>query len=334
MKNVLSWPLVLALLVFCAVVLVFLAYHFGSQLRYSPEDPGYNKQYWKQEIIRNGSEKAYGEFLQKNDLIPEARQHLFAHAFGEALFEERSIEAVLTCTDAYSFGCYHGLFSRAIAEGGKDALVKLDLACTEKFGNLSGCSHGLGHGILEYLGYESLNGALAMCSSFVSQPTPLLGCTSGVFMEYLAPLKGVDGALAPSSRPFDQERPFAPCTDVAEGYRSSCYFELGQWFRQTPHTDYGELCSRLSGTAKMSCFLGIGTDMTRGWKDAETLIDKCARYDAENELACRAGAAWSLIGSPVAVALCAYENAELKRVCIETADLTEGLDASIRESLE
>lgn len=338
MNNLPIHPLAVAVLVALGGVLSFVLYFAGNfvspLLRYDPEDPGFNKGYWSQEISSAGAERAYEAFVEKNNLIPEARRHLFAHAMGEALFAELGIEAVATCTDAYSFGCYHGLFSRAIAEGGKDAVLQLDAACTERFGNLSGCSHGLGHGILEYVGYENLDKALSMCSSLVSQPAPLLGCTSGVFMEYLAPLKGSDGSLAPSSRPFDPELPFAPCTDVSEEYRSSCYFELGQWFRQTPGTDYGALCGRLEESAKRNCFLGIGTDMTRGWKDADTLIAKCARYDAENELACRAGAAWSLVGSPTAVALCAYGNAELTQECIEMADLTEGGDASIRRSLQ
>lgn len=330
----------LACIVFfvCAGALASALYATGlfttGRLNYNEGDRGYNKEYWRQEIARNGAERAYGEFFEKNSLVPEARQHLFAHAFGEALFEKLGIEAVTVCSDAFSFGCYHGLFSRAIAEGGQDALIKLDAACRTEFGDLSGCSHGLGHGILEYVGYESLERALGMCTSLVNQPTPLLGCTSGVFMEYLSPLKDADGKLAPSSRPFDANLPFAPCTDVSDEYRASCYFELGQWFRQTPDTDYGALCGALEVPAKQNCFLGIGTDMTRGWKDAETLIAKCARYDAENELACRAGAAWSLVGSPVAIALCAYEKIELRRICLEMADLTEGLDASIRQSLE
>lgn len=334
MKKV---SLVVPVLLFSVSVVVTAVYilhaFFGYPSRYNEQDSGYNKAYWRGEISRHGAEESYASFLQRNSSVPEVRQHLFAHAMGEALFEELGIEAVIVCTDAFSFGCYHGFSSRAIATGGIEALLKLDAACTQKFGNLSGCKHGLGHGILEYVGYGKIERALSMCAELVSQPTPLLGCTSGVFMEYLSPLTDSFGGLESGSRMIDYAHPYAPCTEVAEEYQNSCYFELGQWFRQTPNTDYGGLCDALTGSRKEKCFLGIGTDMTRGWKDAATLIRQCARYSSENELACRAGAAWSLVGTQTAVQLCSYENTARSQKCIELADLTEGLDVSIRQAL-
>lgn len=327
--------LVISLLVFSSVVAALLIYFprflsVTSEIQYDADDPSYNKGYWRQEIKSKGSERAYAAFVEKNSLQPEQRQHFFAHAMGEALFEELGIEGVVSCTDAFSFGCYHGFSTRAIASGGVEALMKLDAVCVKTFGHLSGCKHGLGHGILEYVGYQKLERALAMCTSLVAQPTPLMGCTSGVFMEYLSPLVDSDS----KSRMIEYSNPYSPCTDIPKQYRSSCYFELGQWFRQTPNTDYGALCNALEEGDAHYCFLGIGTDMTRGWKDAETLIARCARFGALGELACRAGAAWSLVGNTTAVELCAYEDQEQRRTCIQTADLTQGIDPSIQESLK
>lgn len=305
----------------------------GGLAEYRPDEPAANKAYWVQQITRKGPADAYREFVEKNNVKNPQLQHFSAHVIGEVLYRQTGIDGIAFCGSEFSFGCYHGFATLAIAEGGEDALKELDAACEKTFGPLSGCQHGLGHGVLEYVGYQHLDNALSMCRSSVYQPVPLLGCTSGVFMEYLTPLAGIAEGLEPEARDFNPGDPYAPCPSVQEVYRASCYFELGQWLRQTKDLDYGAVCGGLSETDRKYCFLGLGADFTRGWKDAETLIEKCARYAPDDELACRAGAAWQLLENGSS-GLCAYEDAELAERCVSLADLTEGLDPSIRASVQ
>jgi hypothetical protein len=327
-------PLAALLAVLAAIAgIVFLADFMRSGgAAYNPDDPANNKAYWEAEIERFGGTRAYAEFLKKNGEKDPELQHFSAHVIGEALYKKLGIKGITVCGAEFSFGCYHGFSTLAIAEGGRDAVMELDAACTEAYGPLSGCQHGIGHGIMEYAG--RISEALTMCKELVYQPTPLLGCTSGVFMEYLTPLAGAGDGVMPEARAFNPEEPYAPCPNVPEAYRASCYFELGQWLRQTQDLDYGSICGGLAGSDRAHCFLGLGADFTRGWKDADSLIAKCSRYAPDDELVCRAGAAWQFVGGKKAAALCAYDDDTLKKTCIQTADLTEGLDISIQESLQ
>jgi hypothetical protein len=333
MKKMPKQHLILLAFVVLALVGVSLAYAWGifrqPLIQYSIDDPTYNKEYWYQEIGRYGPEGAYKAFLEKLDGESYTRTHFSAHAMGQALFKSQGVSGIRFCDGSFDFGCYHGFSLRAIAQGGKDTLIQLDQACTQSFGSLSGCKHGLGHGVLEYVGRNNINHALEMCKAFVYQPAKLLGCTSGVFMEYLTPLLVVE----PVSRNFDPQNPYTPCIEVDQDFRPSCYFELGQWFRRTEGVNYGTLCGALEKDYAKYCFLGIGVDLTRGWKDTETLLEKCGRYTAENQLSCRAGAAWALIYDGSSSTVCEYGDVALTERCKKLADLTEGLDPSIEESL-
>ena len=331
MKNAIFKPHYFFLLVIVLVALCGVFVYFSqSSISYSLDDPAYNKEYWNQEINRTGPVNAYKAFLEKLKEESYTRTHFSAHAMGQALFERQGMRGIAVCDGSFDFGCYHGFSLRAIAQGGKSALLELDTACTQSFGPLSGCKHGLGHGLLEYVGHSHIDRALEMCKTFVYQPVPLLGCTSGVFMEYLTPLLVVE----PVSRAFDPANPYTPCTEVDEEFRASCYFELGQWLRRTEGVDYGALCGALTEDYARYCFLGIGVDLVRGWKDSETLIQKCARYEKEHEFSCRAGASWALIYDGASNSVCEYSDVALTEECKKTADLTEGLDVSIGESLQ
>lgn len=298
---------------------------------YRDTDHAYNREYWRQEIEYRGPAYAYQEFQKRNLEAPKRRQHFAAHVMGTILYEKLGLSGIVVCDDAFAFGCYHGFSSYAIAERGERAIDQLTEICISEFGPISGCQHGIGHGILEYAGYDDLPGALRMCESLVYQPTPLIGCTSGVFMEYFTPLSGGSPVQLEHYR-FDPQAPYVPCPNVADRFKRSCYFELGQALRQTEGSDYFSVCGKLSGKERQACFLGVGTDLAR-IPDPHDVLTRCRTLSPEDELYCRAGAAWGYASENLERSwfMCMYEDYEKKTACVRAADITEGIDPPLVE---
>ncbi len=326
---------VLSLLIVAATCgFFFLPLHSQSSAVYSDTDPAYNRAYWTQEIKKKGAKEAFAEFVQANTKAPEDRQHFAAHVMGGLLGEMFGADGIAACGSQFSFGCYHGLFSTVIARGGPGLISDLDRACVKAYGTLgTGCQHGIGHGILEYTGYENLNDALALCTS-TTQLVPLLGCTSGVFMEYNEPLGGDPSALVRSTRAFDADTPYKPCTSVPGEFQASCYYELGGWLYNALTADYPHIdrvCGALSGSDRKNCYRGVGSLIPpmEGYDDVAGALAHCAGFStATATLSCRAGVSWALYQVPEyrarAAEACAYPDAESTKACSALADLTEG----------
>ncbi|KND48244.1 MAG: hypothetical protein AB199_04420 [Parcubacteria bacterium C7867-004] len=326
--------LAVVVLLLLIVLGVYSYLHHSSSVRYLDTDPAYNRAYWKERIEATGSADTYAEFTERNQRAEQGRQHFSAHVIGALIAEKEGASGITICDAAFGFGCYHGLFGDLIAKGGDAMVADLDAACLSKFGPLgTGCQHGIGHGVLEYTGYDAITEALELCGH-TTQVVPLLGCTSGVFMEYNTPLAGPSDALVPSIRTFDAEAPYRPCTDIAQKYQSSCYFELGHWFRITLNDDYeriGELCGALASSARTHCFLGVGAMIGPMEEyDVPKARAACATFKADDENYCRAGLRWSLYQVPEqrSQAVLACEDSDPVRVqaCELFGDLTEGAE--------
>lgn len=284
----------------------------------------------KTRIDQIGAERAYGEFQEAYAQSSFAEQHLAAHLMGELLYEKLGLPGLSVCDSSFSFGCYHSFSGRAIAAGGLEIVRQLYQVCLKNFGPLgTGCQHGLGHGILEHLGHGRLGDALETCR-LAPQVHPLLGCTSGVFMEYNFPTIVTRETSFTRRREPEPQNPESPCdTMVEERFRQSCYFELGQWWFEVFSRDYreiGRLCREIAaGLERKSCFLGLGyiAAPSNGYAVATT-IERCRLMpDRESELLCRAGAAWSFFVMPeqrsLAERLCAGLKPDEKVHCLEEA---------------
>ncbi len=311
------------------VGLMLWSYQHSSQ--YQDDDPSYNSAYWEEQVHLRGGVRAYETFIQKNADAPLERQHFAAHVMGKALFSELGIEGLVICDMSFGFGCYHGFFAGALAEGGEARIKELDQVCVGAFGPLgTGCLHGIGHGILEYVGYERITDALTLCGK-TTQVVPLLGCTSGVFMDYLSPLAGEGATLIPSARNVDPMNPYDPCPQVSEEFKGSCYFEFGNWLRETGG-DFKTLCAGLSGFDRMHCFLGAGSAHALSSNDVDAVRAECMSLQEEDELSCRAGVAWGFFsgGHTEADVLyaCAYTDANRRHQCEDLSDLTHGFDSN------
>lgn len=216
------------------------------------------------DIKRSGGAAAYVAFKETYASFPFEKSHNAAHLFGESLYDIEGIPSVAFCDTSFNFGCYHGFFATAVSAEGLDVVPALDSACGDPHvRGASACQHGLGHGILEYLGHDNLVAALEACGR-TNQPDPLAGCTGGVFMEYNVPLvTNTDGSFSIAARPFtEDEGPYGPCLMLTnERFRLSCVQELAQWWNQVFDGDFvkmSELCGALSSDELQAvCIAGV-----------------------------------------------------------------------------
>lgn len=329
LKTPLAQLLLVVVVAGCGYILV------TSQISthtYSDSDPAYNRAYWQEQIVRQGSAKAFALFKTKNESAPLARQHFSAHVFGVSLAEHDGVAGITSCDPSFGYGCYHGFFSKVISEGGESYIKKLDEACVAAYGPFgTGCQHGIGHGVLEYVGYERITDALQLCRD-TTQLVPLLGCTSGVFMEYFNPLVETGDTLSQGQRPFDEKRPQEPCDIVSSEFKESCYFELGHSYYirfKGEVVALSKLCEQVPQSYQQYCYLGLGDIQgpISGYKVQES-IAFCDAFSGADSTACRAGVAWAFYANPAhraeGTGICQLDSASDTATCKQLADLTLG----------
>lgn len=266
-------------------------------------------------IAERGPQEAYIQFKQVTRTAPLSEQHLAAHFFGDILYAKAGAEAVAVCDSAFQFGCYHGLFTRAIAREGVSSIAKYSEVCAES-DNVSACRHGLGHGILSYAGHGNVEEALSLCQRYTQQQHPLQGCTSGVFMEYHVPIEtSEDGDLQFTRREFDQQTPYEPCQQYAPQLQASCFYEKGQWWStRLSFRRSGELCAGVSARVyRDTCFLGIGNRLPSFATTTPAAKRICDDMPTVRGVAvCRASASWRLDSTEE---MCGELSSDAARVC-------------------
>lgn len=310
-----------------------------GQVEFQPETFDFREDFrhWSQRIAEVGASAAYQEFKTiylKKDL---KTQHIAAHVFGGLLYDKEGLEGVTVCDKAFAFGCYHIFLTRALSEIGLEAVTELNKICLEKFGVFgAGCQHGIGHGLVEYLGYskDKLTAALHLCPPSVSK-SPLVGCASGVFMEYYSRVAFGPHYAALEWRSFDPHNPYEPCPTVPEQFRGTCYSQLGLWWDRVLHGDYkkiGELCNGIAEEKNRKlCFVSVGVfAATLSEYDVSETITKCRKMpDMQSEFLCRAGGSISFGSSlnrqSFAPEVCAGLEKEAEERCSSMrVDLLEG----------
>lgn len=276
-----------------------------------------------------GSARAYETFLRTYESASFEIRHRAAHLFGESVYEVEGFSGITTCDTSFNFGCYHGFFTAAVSEEGLAIVPTLAQVCgSTNTQNTTACKHGIGHGIIEYVGHDALLEALTVCG-ITAQSNPLAGCTGGVFMEYNVPLRTrSDGSFFTDARPLiEEEGPYAPCLTLpSKAWVASCLHELPQWWNQVYDGDFttmGTLCDALpSYEARHVCIAGIGKLVP---SSAQYRMDRAEAFCRQLPLswhdACLMNAAWSLASDEEraadAHALCALATAEKNAECVE-----------------
>jgi len=220
--------------------------------------------YWEHRVASEGGDVAYREFAASVASMDASEQHGLAHAFGGALYNAAGLPGIVACDARFSYGCYHQFIGAAIADQGLSVIDGINDVCKTLRGP-SPCQHGIGHGLVGYLGYQpaDLKKAIAECAG-VDDGTSLQGCDGGAFMEYnIRTLAGPDAERTPSNDPDE------PCDSFSGAAALSCYLYQPQWwwtstFASSTSTmgerfaTMGSRCFALAGDARSTCMRGVG----------------------------------------------------------------------------
>ena len=272
---------------------------FHAQVADSPVS---ERRYWEREIDELGPEKAYQVFKDMYAKIGITKAHTKAHIFGEALFNKRGLEGAHICDEAYNYGCYHSFFAKTIGAYGVSILPILSEECGKKR-NPGVCLHGIGHGLQWYFGDEHLLESLSECSKIPAK-NPVVGCGSGVFMEYN--MRNAEDPALVQIRPPDGDHLQSPCDKVPRKYGQACYFEQPRWWDQLFKHDYQkirDLCEEVKDESlRETCFFGLGhievATQKNGYDVAHAIAGCTLAPDRRALVACRSGVAWSFFVIP------------------------------------
>lgn len=241
--------------------------------------------YLQEEIRRDGGVQTYDALADNIQDLDFGAQHVWAHAFGAALYAIEGIDGIGVCDDRFVFGCFHQFLGDAIHERGIESIASLNDKC---FGILVttplSCQHGIGHGVLSYEGYDdvALMRALKVCETLRGNDA-IGGCYGGVFMEYNIRTMLLDKA---EPRAYTGN-PFVPCDALNDPFIRPCIYWQPQWWTQTvvrttPPQDafrtMGEYCRAFSSDVALrrTCIEGIGNVVIREANyDADMVRELC-----------------------------------------------------------
>lgn len=258
----------------------------------------FERKKWSDLIKKDGAEKTYRAFKGTYQTTDFKTQHIAAHMFGNILYDARGIGGLTVCDSSFAYGCYHVFLTRVLIDKGFGYIKELNKICQDKFGKESfGCQHGIGHGLVEYLGYtqDKLDQALKYCEQ-TSYRDPFNGCFTGAFMEYNIPvITGTQKGII-EWRKFNEKNPYEPCADVLPKYQPSCYSQLGLWWYTVLDKDYvkiGKYCGAVVDRKNRNvCFYGLGIiTATLSEYDLSKTKDRCGKMpDNDSRLLCLSGA--------------------------------------------
>jgi hypothetical protein len=289
------------------------------------------KNYWGERIRLIGGNRAYEEF--KHTIGSSRDQRLYyhrqGHLFSQELFKIEGPDAVYVCDESLGGACFHEFFSRRMLDtGSDDDIVSICVHLKKLFAFK--CGHGIGHGLLNSLGYtlQHLNTTLHFCAR-IDEKMIQRGCMEGAFMEFN--LHSMYSDQEP--RPYRGSWAF-PCPTVETAFRELCFYRIPQWWAALDQNkpgsivqkfeQYGARCQMITQTRseRQNCFKWIGIIFV--WKKNIDLVANmwlCQHVSAVPELqaACLMGSQNALLGDTEGVGraweMCQAINSPLERSC-------------------
>ena len=281
-------------------------YHHSHQREVAPLSS--DAQTWKAIIELKGAAEAYKEFGTDFSSFNPGSRHSYAHSFGAALYVTEGPSGFPVCRDLFEYGCAHGFMVRALQMEGEGAVGRLADAC-RKQPYVSMCMHGIGHGLVSYVGYDlpSFEHSVSICRDIVHDTTTS-GCMGGATMEY--GLKTMSFGLL-SVAPVTEATKYEPCAKTGRDAKPACYFWLTGWWYSSLVTNeklspkdavakIGKFCELLPEQEYSGeCFGGIGDNVAMAADyDAKKAIEFCegAAKDPSERIYCKAYAENILLG--------------------------------------
>ena len=279
-----------------------------------------------------GLRDAYEATGKEIEKMPLSMQREVMFFFGIQAYETKGISAMSICDARYKYGCYHGVFNRAVAEKGLNFATTADEECMKykKEPDLGlSCYHGIGRALMYSGGEKNLTKILEKCTQ-MSWKESLFGCRDGVFVEYHFPYLLQNKSIS-TIRQFDESNPYDPCLVAPTDSQKDCYYILPLWWFNALEKDYkrmGALCeSILEPKYKESCFVGIGRGVVAlGSDSVEEALKACnAMPDKESSKLCLTASYWTFLNRKNAEILCNSVPQADKADCTNIAKLSNAV---------
>ena len=259
--------------------------------------------------------------------------HQMTHVIGRAAFDRLGdLSSTYGQGDSFCWsGYYHGAMEATVAKIGPEKIVdEANIICADmgkgdqkySFYHYN-CAHGLGHG---FMGIEQneLFESLETCDT-MTDDWERESCYGGVFMENIM---AKDNPSHPTKY-LDANKPLYPCTDAESKYKEQCYVMQTSFALRTQGGDFGkvfDLCAEAEEDFRATCYQSLGRDASsNGASDLTKTKDTCMiGRDYEARSNCVIGAVKDFIsyyhGDEEARELCESFDADLREVCLETAE--------------
>jgi hypothetical protein len=227
------------------------------------------------------------EVLGRTELPAEANLHGLAHRIAQAVYEEKGPGALGECPAHFQPACGHEFARQSLQEFGlEEGAGEYAKACATVPGGQNEhheCFHGLGHGLMEFLGY-SLADVLAVCGNLEGGAE--LGpeyrqCAGGALMEILRGGEAANKYNPPEwyvarAAYLSKDRPLSFCLSgaVPPHLKEQCFSLSAPWILEAVDARFAlddttalraafDVCNSLGDTSREfrgACFAGLGNE--------------------------------------------------------------------------
>ena len=273
--------------------------------------------FFKKIAQEKGAEHAFN-ILRVATLPPDTDLHLLGHAVGDELYKQKGLQGIAVCTNDFRNACSHSIVVGLLLEKGESALPDITQACRQAPGGSGAytmCYHGLGHGILAYVGYN-LDRAITLCKKTGTQGEAPQ-CIGGAMMEIISG-GGHNPELWARERVkyLIKDAPLTPCMSAimpADG-RIFCLIYITPYLWEAAGADIGnptskdfsnsfKFCDALpadDGAGRDACFGGFGKEFIAFANDRDI-----RNVDQMNDQQMRQVYDWCMLaGSKNSIAAC------------------------------
>lgn len=266
------------------------------------------------------------ELLYRSGIPFDGASHLLNHTAGVSAYRTHGTSGIIFCKDYFLQSCYHGFLIEFIAEHGIEKIGDVITECASAGHHVvSQCSHGIGHGLLAWIGYKELPQAFGWCDSIALRHPDLVveQCYNGVAMEnHWAVHEGGDPS---PDRWINDNDIFFPCTDprIARDWRLACWQNQASVFFEHFKGDYKKTYNACKSVAEApyrdACLNNLARQMHPGAEGssakARMLCNMMSEEDRGLCVARIATSEYSVGGRKMPFELCAEETGSSQNLC-------------------
>ncbi|MBI2355797.1 MAG: hypothetical protein HYV13_01145 [Candidatus Doudnabacteria bacterium] len=237
------------------------------------------------------------------------------HVYGSV--PKASPEYLPVCHSGY----YHGLLEEylATAPSYEEGVAKVCGSPKENYFNWFQCTHGLGHGIMQFRDDE-VPQSVKDCDILDPEYAAREICYTGAFMENIT----TEEKTGHKSKYTKPENPLYPCDIVERQYKSSCYFLSSSMILKLNGWNFEQgfkWCDKAEADFRHLCYQSMGRDVAgstlRNDQESKRLCLYGGSEDARNN--CYFGAVRDYINEKgefdSAIRFCKFIDADYQQYC-------------------